>query len=499
MDVEAITLVLLQQMLDAWERDTPVPAIWQSFVAWPQLRGLSAAALKIRLFDLWRELAQQKLNEQRLAEGMTPVFPTTRAGVVAALVQDFGHSSDMLEAWSAFYHRHFSPACLSISEMETAVPQSRRNLDRRYKAGLAAFLACLQRQELAAHGRTQTARLCRHLPPPDYAHLFGVEPLLRQLLAWANAPTGLPFFSLEGLGGIGKTSVARTAVYEIVAHTEWADVLWVSARQYDLDTAYGRLQPIANAAHTFADIVLRLCEQLGQLHLAGLPPAAKLERLQPIFKANPHLVIIDNLETLADVDALIPYLEPLANPTRFLLTSRHTMSHYGTVQSLAVPALSFADSHALMQSELCRQPRPVTLTDEMMAHIYRVVGGLPLALKLLAAQLGHFPPDYLLDGLSGLYQADIYSFIYRHSWDKLDQPARRLLTPLYDLAPDGITFTGLRLMTDLPDEVFHQALAQLFSFNLLETAGPVENPLYKIHRLTATFLQTDIVDRWNGE
>lgn len=499
MDVEAITLVLLQQTLDAWERDAPVPAVWQSFVAWPQLRGLSAAALKIRLFDLWQELVQHNLHEKRLAEGMTPVSPTTRAGVVAALVQDFGHSSDILEAWSAFYHRHFSPVRLSITEMETAVPQSRRNLDRRYKAGLAAFLASLQRQELAAHGRAQTARLCCHLPPPDYAYLFGVEPLLRQLLAWATAPTGLPFFSLEGLGGIGKTSVARAAVYQIVAQTAWADVLWVSARQYDLDTAYGRLQPVANAAHTFADIVLRLCEQLGHLHLAGLPPVAKLERLQPIFKANPHLVVIDNLETLADVDTLIPHLEPLANPTRFLLTSRHTMSHHGTVQSLAVPTLSFEDSHALMQSELRRQPYPMTLAAETMSQIYQAVGGLPLALKLLAAQLSHFPPDYLLAGLSHLNQADIYAYIYRHSWQNLGQSARRLLAPLYDLAPDGIPFTGLRLMTDLPDEAFHHALSQLFSFNLLETAGPVENPLYKIHRLTATFLQTDILDSWNGE
>lgn len=208
------------------------------------------------------------------------------------------------------------------------------------------------------------------------------------------------------------------------------------------------------------------CQQSGQrqtegeTYRVGLLPATKLERLQPIFKANPHLVVIDNLETLADVEVLIPHLEPLATPTRFLPTSRHTMSYYDTVLSLAVPALSYDDSYALMQSELCRQPHPVKLTAKTMSHIYWVVGSLPLALKLLAAQLSHFPPDYLLNGLSGLHQADIYAYIYRHSWHNLGQPARRLLAPLYDLVPDGIAFTGLRLMTDLPDEAFHHALSQ---------------------------------------
>lgn len=499
MDEEAITLELLAQTLKAWEKDVPVPAIWQNFVAWPQLRGLSPSVLRIKLFDLWQEMVQQQLNEQRRIEGLMSVsLPTTRTEAEAALIQDFCQGSDELEAWSALYHRRFSPVLLSKKEMETAVPQSYRNFDRRYKAGLSAFKQYLQRQEQEAHDRAETAHLCRHLPSPDYNQLFGVEPLLQRLFAWAAAPDSSPFFSVEGMGGIGKTSLVRAAAHRMAAQGSWADVLWVSARQYDLDTVYGRIQPIADTAHTFADITLRLCEQLGQLHLAGLPPSVKLERLQPIFKANPHLVVIDNLETLADVDALIPHLEPLANPTRFLFTSRHTMSHYGTVQSLVVPALSYADSYRLMQSELSRQSSQLTLTTEAMACIYQVVGGLPLALKLFAAQLSHFPLDYLLDGLSGLNQADMYTFIYRHSWDKLDWAARQLLVPLYDLALEGVPFIGLRLMADLPDDVFHHALTQLFNFNLLEAAGPVENRRYKIHRLTASFLQTNIVDMWDG-
>ncbi|HRQ42312.1 MAG TPA: hypothetical protein PLD25_30715 [Chloroflexota bacterium] len=70
MDVEAITLALLKQTLEAWEKDEPVPAIWQSFVAWPSLRGLSPTALKIQLYDLWREIVWQQLNRQRQAEGL---------------------------------------------------------------------------------------------------------------------------------------------------------------------------------------------------------------------------------------------------------------------------------------------------------------------------------------------------------------------------------------------------------------------------------------------
>jgi hypothetical protein len=494
MDVEAITLALLKQTLEAWEKDEPVPAIWQSFVAWPSLRGLSPTALKIQLYDLWREIVWQQLNRQRQAEGLpSSVLLSTRTAAAAALVQEFSQNNEKLEGWSALYHRHFGQVRLRPKQMETAVPHSRRNLDRRYQQGVEMLWELLYRQEMTAVERAKTARLCRHLPPPDYADLFGVEPLLKRLLAWATTPDAFPFFSIEGIGGIGKTTIARAAVYEMAKQGDWADVLWVSARQYDLDVEHGRLQPTTRAAQTFADIALHLSEQLGQLHLAGLPPEVKLTRLLPILKAHPHLVIIDNLETLADVDTLVPQLEPLAKPSRFLFTSRHTMSRFPYVHILPVPDLDLADSQRLVESELARRHKPSSLHPAQMATIYQAVGGLPLALKLIAAQLARRPFAQALSWLQQANLSDPYIFIYRHAWELLSPPAQQLLIDIVEIGPDGENWEGLELLSGLDEGVLGTAVDELMDVSLLETSHQQEEMLYRLHRLTVTFLRTVVL------
>lgn len=43
------------------------------------------------------------------------------------------------------------------------------------------------------------------------------------------------------------------------------------------------------------------------------------------LKTKAYLVVVDNLETTADYQSLLPLLQQLANPSKFLLTSRHSL------------------------------------------------------------------------------------------------------------------------------------------------------------------------------
>ncbi|NHZ71884.1 MAG: hypothetical protein GWP17_02210, partial [Aquificales bacterium] len=322
----------------------------------------------------------------------------------------------------------------------------------------------------------------------------GFLPVTRATQAMAAASSFTSIRARFMLGGIGKTSVARAAVYQM-AEQDWADILWISARQYGLDQR-GRMQPVANAVHTFDDMVMRLAEQLGQTHLAGLDTAVKLQRLQPILKDKPHLIVIDNLETAEDVDILIPRLEPLANPTRFLLTSRHTMSRFPFIHILPVTDLSLADGCLLIQSELTRRGKSANLPPQDMGAIYRIVGGLPLALKLVAAQMSRLPLDWVLAQLWQAGQEDPYTYIYRQSWEMLTEPARFLLLDIMDIGPDGETWEWLHLMTDLDGAKLQTAVDELIDASLLEASHLSDAKLYRLHRLTITFLQTDILGGW---
>ena len=63
-------------------------------------------------------------------------------------------------------------------------------------------------------------------------------------------------------------------------------------------------------------------------------------------------------------------------------------------------------------------------------------------------------------------------------------------------SPDGETLPWLQAMSGLAPDEFTPALRSLQHFSLIEVGGGLGNPTYRLHRLTATFLQTNILQRW---
>jgi hypothetical protein len=332
------------------------------------------------------------------------------------------------------------------------------------------------------------------LPAPDFVRLFGVESLIERLVALLSDPDGPRFVSIEGL--------AQAVASRLSQHGDLANFpCWISAR-HEWITGQGDLRPLNDPAHSVDDVVARLAEQLSQEQLAGLATADKLARLEQLLSTASYLVVVDNLETMTDNQALLPALHPLAGATRFLLTSRHTLQHFPYVHVLPVPELSWTDSYALVQSELDRRGQALSLSREAMDELYGVIGGLPLALKLATAQIGYLP---LAQILTGLRQADrrapetMYTYIYRRTWCLLDDPARKLLLSMLNVSPDGDDVHWLRLASMLPEAEFDAALAQLLDYSLLETIKSLPDPIYRLHRLTVTFLQTEILLHWHSE
>jgi hypothetical protein len=200
------------------------------------------------------------------------------------------------------------------------------------------------------------------------------------------------------------------------------------------------------------------------------------------------------------VETLIPRLRPLAGSTRFLITSRYSLREFDFVTCRSVPELSAQHSIELLRGEINHHTSGgIYVSEDDLQRIYAVVGGIPLALKLVAAQAVSLPISRCLEGLQthamNRQPEALFTYIYRRTWQLLSDPARRLLFALYDtISPEGARRRWLYTMGEgvhLTAEQITAAVDELCDYALLDVMGSADDPTYRLHRLTITFLHTE--------
>ncbi len=344
-------------------------------------------------------------------------------------------------------------------------------------------------------------RLLHRLEAPTYGTLIGVEAQIEQLLGHLQAPQPPWVVAIEGLGGIGKTALADIVVRHLIEVQSYDEIAWVSVRQNRLNLG-GALAQDPQPALTAAGLVEALIHQLlpGISQTIGPRAADLLPRLRTLLKQAPYLLVIDNLETLVDLESLMPTLQSLANPSKFLLTSRQALYNTPNIYHFKVPELSEAHALQLIRQEanLSNLPTLAAAGDEALRPIYATVGGNPLALRLIVGQTHIYPLASILAHLQkaqGETAENLYTYIYRRAWDGLDAASQDVLLVMPLVNPNGDTLTVIAEMGELTEEAVHAALQRLVMLNLVDVRGNFHERRYSIHGLTRTFLHEQVL-RW---
>ncbi|MBK8049361.1 MAG: hypothetical protein IPK16_20930 [Anaerolineales bacterium] len=328
--------------------------------------------------------------------------------------------------------------------------------------------------------------------------LVGVEHEISTIGALLSAPTGPWIVALEGIGGIGKTTLAAQLVRRLYARTDFEDFAWVSAQPRALDVAgciQGKPCPTLSAQGLVDSLVTQLMPDTAGALLAA--PEKALQALEERLKWAPHLIIIDNLETVADIDALMPKIEGLINPSKFLLTSRRRVTQHA-VFNHTMRELTFQEACTLVRSEaaLRNLQALVVASDDDLAPIYETVGGNPLALLLITGQTYLRPLRSIIADLreaKGVAIDNLYTFIYRDAWEHLSESARRVLLamPLAPVQGEGPEYLATICELATPEVV--SALRDLTTQSLVQVYGDLNQRRFKIHSLTRTFLLQQVL------
>ena len=148
----------------------------------------------------------------------------------------------------------------------------------------------------------------------------------QRLLNQLEDPNKHPIISLTGPGGIGKTSIAITAIKNIAEqhNPSYEVILWVSAR--DIDLLDSGPKPVSRRVFTQQDISRAVTELLQPRNISSNNPNPDeffKECLRHGAEGVPTLFVFDNFETLQNPTDVYKWIDSwITMPNKVLITTR---------------------------------------------------------------------------------------------------------------------------------------------------------------------------------
>lgn len=329
------------------------------------------------------------------------------------------------------------------------------------------------------------------LPPSPYVQLFGFESTRQEVIDLLRRSDDSWIVAIVGIGGIGKTSLADFATRQLLNDLVFENIVWLRANERSLSGA--TLSPEQCYEHLLLDLAEKIWPEFS-LSATG----AERDRLRRVLKKRPHLIIIDNLETEENTAFVLEQVQELTEPSKFLITSRARPTLSPAVHFVSLEELSLPDTSNLFR----HHAKTIGLNELSHASegeikaVYSLTGGNPLAIKLVVSLAAVLPFPQILNDLTRNHSGPIeemYRFIYLESWRLLSAEAQALLQAMPLVAGAGAKPEQMQAISQLSSDDFWPAVTELAARSLLEVRGTIHDRRYGIHRLTDTFLRTEII------
>lgn len=272
---------------------------------------------------------------------------------------------------------------------------------------------------------------------------------------------------IEGMAGIGKTSLAVRAAHELVRAGRFRDLqLYVNLRGFEPGRAP------ADPCEVLGGLLCVLGVEAAQIP-EGVDARAALFRHR--LHDREALIILDDAAEEGQIRPLIP----AGTGCLVLVTGRRNLAGLDGAALLPLTALARTQATELLAAIL--GPARVAAEPDAAACVAELCGRLPLALALAAARL-RTRPSWSLADLAGYVEAGGISAIsvgdrslgaaFQQSYEGLPVPIRRLFRVLGVHPGRDYTAHSAAMMADIEVAEARIALEALVDENLLSQTAP---------------------------
>lgn len=322
--------------------------------------------------------------------------------------------------------------------------------------------------------------------PPRYGEFLGREDDMARVLEGLNSRW--PIVSIEGMGGVGKTTLAIETARQCLPGKQsetsltFTAVVWTSAKD----------QP--EQKEWLNEVLDNIARVLDYPYITQLSLSEKKREIDKLLRSHCTLVIIDNFETIED-KALEHWLQRIPEPSKLLLTGR-----YAQLRTVwAVPLAGLPDEKAIQlirhHSHRLTLSSLTSVSNDALLPLVRVTEGNPKALEMAVGYIkrGLLTFTELVDALHQARQSvnDIFDYLFTHAWERLDDPARHLFMAT-SFFVKSIQKEALAAVAGLTGYKLDTALGQLNDLGLLTRDDT--SLRYSFHPLAHTFANSKLAE-----
>ncbi|HEU5378992.1 MAG TPA: NB-ARC domain-containing protein [Ktedonobacteraceae bacterium] len=347
------------------------------------------------------------------------------------------------------------------------------------------------------------------LPRQPYVRFIGRKEKLTEIRQVLEKPEAFPIVAIDGIGGAGKTALARELSQQALEANTFYAVVWESDKSAEFTGA--NVQHQSTEDFSFENLLDRISRKLGYFDVANLRTTKEKKNLvHRILNAERYLIVIDNLETIKEYRYLINSLDGMFGYSKAILTTRKRIAEFRDVYSLSLGGMSYAESIEFLRSEAAEKGEAgrviLSASEPLLEKIFIATGGLPLAMRLVLGQTMRSSLTTVLQRLETVnYQKiqnpdsdenaynQFFKFIYLDSLNQLSGRGRQLLIELgaFDTT-EGAMREFLSEMSELSSQDLEEAVDELVEFSLVRRSWEGNQEILFLHPLTHRFVQENV-------